>query len=461
MKTATQGSSPLARHFSALSLLRFALPSIGMMLVISLYTLTDGIFIGRYAGPTALAASNIVYPAVNLAWGIAIMLASGGSALVAKTLGEQKPRLARERFTLIAFVGLLAGSSLGLLLFLFFDEALQLLGATPELLPDARAYLGALLPFFPTTALLMIFNAFYIADGRPILGFLVALAAGATNAVLDYVFLAHLGLGVYGAGLATGLADTLEMSIGLWYFARLSRSFRFTRFHVEWRALWQTVSNGISEMVTQISIGVTTFLFNLITYAWAGENGVAAITVILYAELLMTSVLIGFSTGIAPIFSYHYGAKNNGELVRLVRLALLTLTGAGLLAFGAAQLLGAPLVALFLPGGGEVAALTLDGFSLFSLSFLLCGYNLFASGFFTAISDGRTSALLSFARNFAGIVISLLVLPHFLGLTGVWLAVPAADAVAVLLSAYCLLSEVRTLRRRQQAEPRSLVSQPT
>lgn len=450
MKATQHCTTPLAQRFTAAGLLRFAAPSIGMMLVISLYSVTDGIFIGRYAGASALAASNIVYPAINLLYGLAIMLASGGSALVAKTLGEGQPLLARQRFTWITAATFTIGAVFALFLWAFFSPALAFLGASPEMLPDCRAYLGVLLPFFPIAAVSILFDTFCIADGRAGLGFLVAVASGVTNAALDYLFLAHMELGILGAGLATGLADLLAATLGFVFFLRFSRTLRFTRFTAELSVLASAASNGISEMVTQCSVGITTFLFNLITFAWAGEDGVAAICVILYAEMLLTSFLVGFSNGVAPVFSYHYGAKHDGELLHLLKCALTILAIAGIGAYVTAQVLAAPLVALFLPQGGSVAALTETGFRLFSLSFLLCGFNLFTSGFFTALSDGRTSALCSFARNLAGIVIFLLVLPHFLGLTGVWLAVPTADLTAVLFSSFCLFGAAKSMVFRCQ-----------
>ncbi|WP_303163776.1 MATE family efflux transporter [Mitsuokella multacida] len=209
MQRTTTKHSPLARRFRLGSLLRFAAPSIGMMIIISLYTVTDGIFIGRYAGSDALAASNIVYPAINVVFGLAIMLASGGSALVAKNLGENKPQLARQRFTMITVTTAVLATALATLTIAAGDSLLMLLGASPELMADCRSYLYSLLPFFPFAALMILFNAFFIADGRPIQGFIVSVLSGLTNASLDYLFLAHLGLGIFGAGLATGIADLI------------------------------------------------------------------------------------------------------------------------------------------------------------------------------------------------------------------------------------------------------------
>lgn len=446
-------ATPLAQPFTIRTLLRFAAPSIGMMLVISLYTITDGIFIGQFAGSNALAASNIVYPPINLLYGLGIMLASGGSALVAKTLGEKKRKRANAQFTLITASGAATGAALALLIYLFFEPVLRFLGAAPELMADCRSYLGAVLPFFPAAALLVIFNAFYIADGRPIQGFLVSVASGIANAALDYLFLACLGMGITGAGLATGLADLLAAAIGLVYFARYSRTLHFARFAVRLSVLRDTCSNGLSELVTQLSMGVITFLFNLLTLSYAGADGVAAITVILYAEMLLSAVFMGFTNGVAPVFSYHFGARHPHELVRLLKLSLVIIFASGLFAFGAAQILAAPLIHLFLPQGGNAARLTESGFALFSFSFLLSGFNIFGSGFFTALSNGKTSAIISFVRNLAATSLFLAILPCFFALSGVWLAVPAADIAALLLTSFCLRREAGTLQNGQLSLP--------
>ena len=359
----------LAKHFSLGGLLRFAAPAVGMMLVISIYTVTDGIFIGRYAGSLALAASNIVYPALNLVFGLSIMLSSGGSALVAKTLGEGDAALARSRFTLLAVVGAALGILLAGTVFLFMEPILVLLGASPELYADCRAYLSANMFFAPFVVLMIIFNAFYIADGRPVQGFLVSLTAGLVNVGLDYVFLAHFGMGIFGAGLATGISDVVAAVLGLVYFSRYSRTLAFERFSFAVRPLFQALYNGSSEMVTQLSVGITTYLFNLVTFSYAGADGVAAISVILYAEMLLTAILMGFANGVAPVFSYQFGAKGYAELLRLLRLSLGIIFLFGILSFAAANIFAVPLMTLFLPDGGRAYALALGGFGLFSWSF--------------------------------------------------------------------------------------------
>ncbi len=446
--------NPLAYHHSMWSLLMFAAPSIGMMLVISLYTVTDGIFIGRFVGSDALAASNIVYPAFNLVLGLAIMLAAGGSALVAKTLGEGNRELASRRFTLITISGVLLSTILAFLLWLFMEPLLAFLGASPALYAECENYIVTLLPFFPATAMMMIFNALFIADGRPLQGFLVSVVSGLLNALLDYLFMGQLDMGIAGAAWGTGLVETAAALIGLHYFACRSRMICFQKPALEWRALGQAMYNGSSELVTELSVGITTFLFNVITFAWAGEDGVAAISVILYAEMLLTSILVGFANGIAPIFSYQFGAKKYRELTRLMRLSLLSITFFSLLSFTCSRLLAAPLIQLFLPADSSAYSITVTGFLLFGYSFLLSGFNIFTSGFFTAIGDGKTSAIASFARNLAGIVIFLLLLPKLVGFSGVWLAVPAADLAAFLLSAFLLHEQWQNFHSLQSAQKR-------
>lgn len=437
-KSPSSAASPLAAHFTRSGLLRFALPSIGMMLVTSIYTVTDGIFIGRLAGSSALAASNIVYPAINLLLGLGIMMASGGSALVTKNLGEGRLTTARGRFSFIVLASLLLSALLAVSYRLWQLPLLHLLGASPALLADAQSYLLVQLPFFPAMAAMLLFNAFYIADGHPEQGLRVAIIAGVTNAALDYICMGPLQMGIAGAGLATGMANLGGALYGLLYFSRFSHQLRFKRPEFSLRVLTQTLGNGSSELVTQLSVGITTLLFNIITFRYAGEDGITAISIILYSEMLLTSLFMGFSTGVAPIFSFHFGRRDYGEILRLLRLSLTSIAACALFVFGAAQLLAAPLAGLFLTTEASAYELTRDGFRLFAFSFLLSGLNMFTSSFFTALSDGRTSALISSCRNLFGIVIFLMILPRFLGMPGVWLAVPFSDMTALVLAFWLL-----------------------
>ncbi len=432
--------NPLAQDFHFFSLLRFAAPTIGNMLIFSLYTVVDGIFVARFTGSDSLAAVNLVWPAVNLIIGVSIMFAAGGSAVVGKTLGEKQPRLASERFTMLVVTAGLIGAVLGALGLLFIDPILHFLGTTSHLWADCHRYLFPMLLFAPITTVDFIFDYFFVTSGRPMLGLYLAILSGLINIGLDYVFLAHLGFGVSGAAWATVIAYTVSALIGFWYFRRQRSLLYLRRFTFQWKVILQAMKSGSAEMVTQLAVGVTTFLFNLLTLRYAGENGIAAITIILYAEMLLTAFFLGFTSGIAPIFSYHHGARNPAMIRRLLRLSLTAIAIASLLAFGAAQLFAEPLVEIFVPQGSEVELLAASGLQLFALSFLACGFNIFTQGFFTALSQGHLSALGSCARGLVGISFFLITLPPLLGINGIWLAVPAADASVLLLSFWLLRS---------------------
>ena len=430
--------NPLAQDFHFFSLLRFAAPTIGNMLIFSLYTVVDGIFVARFTGSDSLAAVNLVWPAVNLIIGVSIMFAAGGSAVVGKTLGEKQPRLASERFTMLVVTAGLIGAVLGALGLLFIDPILHFLGTTSHLWADCHRYLFPMLLFAPITTVDFIFDYFFVTSGRPMLGLYLAILSGLINIGLDYVFLAHLGFGVSGAAWATVIAYTVSALIGFWYFRRQHSLLCLRRFTFQWKVILQAMKNGSAEMVTQLAVGVTTFLFNLLTLRYAGENGIAAITIILYAEMLLTAFFLGFTSRIAPIFSYHHGARNPAMIRRLLRLGLTAIAIASLLAFGAAQLFAEPLVEIFVPQGSEVELLAASGLQLFALSFLACGFNIFTQGFFTALSQGHLSALGSCARGLVGISFFLITLPPLLGINGIWLAVPAARASGLLLSFWLL-----------------------
>lgn len=409
----------------------------------SIYTIIDGVFVARFAGPISLAAINIVYPFINILMGITIMFASGGSAIVAKTMGEAQPVLASERFTQTVCAAVLISTALGVFGLVFHDEVILALGATETLYEDCQAYLLPMLIFAPVMAANFIFDYFFVTAGKPGLSLGLSALSGSVNIGLDYVFLALWGWGISGAAWATVISYAVATFIGLIYIMSGVSRLWLKKFHLEKAVLLKTMTNGSSEMVTQLSLGITTYLFNLFTLQYAGEAGIAAITIILYSEMLLTAVYTGFTYGVAPIFSYNLGALRKDKIVHTMKLSLCFLAMASVLSFMAAQIFAADLVQIFVTGHGEVAVLATSGLALFSLSFLGCGFNLFVSGFFTALGNGRVSAFCSFLRNLAGIGLFLLLLPPFWGITGVWLAVPAADGCVLILSAWLLWNYYR------------------
>lgn len=429
----------LGKKFTFTSLMMFTLPTITMMAVMSLYTIVDGIFISRFVSTNALSSTNIVYPVINIILGIAIMFSTGSNAIIAKRLGEGDAEGARRAFTQIIISSLILGAVIAVLGTIFVRPLVRVLGASPVLEQDCVSYLLILLWFSPAFILQILFQTFFITEGRPGLGLILTISAGIVNAVLDYVFIVPLQLGVSGAALATAMGYIIPAVFGLIYFFRCRNCLYLTRPKWSWKLLVDSCGNGSSEMVSNISSGIITFLFNLLLMIYVGEDGVAAITIIQYAQFLLSAVFIGFSQGIAPVISFNYGSKNEKQLRQVFRSSILFLVVFSLVIFAASMLFGKNIVSIFAGEGTAVYDLSLSGFYLFSFSYLFSGFNIFASSLFTAFSNGRVSAIISMVRTFALIVVSLITLPQILGLTGIWIAVPVAEAGGILLSAWYLV----------------------
>ncbi len=428
----------ISREFHFGSLLRFALPTVIMMIFMSMYTIVDGIFVSRFVGTDALSATNIVYPALNLGLAVAIMLSTGGSAIVARKLGEGDPQGARESFALIVAAGVAAGAVIGVLGLAFLEPLCSMLGANGRLMADCKAYLGTLMLFVPASVLQILFQSFFVTAGRPGLGLGLTIAAGISNAVLDYLLIVPAGMGITGAAVATAIGWCIPALAGVAYFLFSQNPLRFARPKLDWRTLGESCFNGSSEMVTNISTGVTTFLFNILMLRYLGEDGVAAITIVLYAQFLLTALYLGFSMGVAPVVSFNYGSGNTLQLKRLFKICALFIGGSSAVVFGVSLLLAGPLVGVFSPPGTAVYEIGREGFLLFSLSFLFAGVNIFASAFFTALSNGRVSAAISFLRTFGFLIVALVLLPKAVGVTGIWLAVPFAELATAGVAALFL-----------------------
>ena len=314
-------SNSISKDFKFFSLLGFALPTMIMMMFMSLYTIVDGIFIAGLMNSMALSACNIIYPAANILMAVGIMLATGGSAVIAAKLGEGKEKDANSSFSLIVLVGVAAGF-LGMLFGILFLEPLcRMLGATDALLEYSMDYLRILLLFAPMCMLQMLFQSFFVTAGRPNLGLLLTVTGGLANMVLDYVFMGPLQMGVAGAALATGIGQAIPSVAGLVFFLVRRKGLRFRRPVMDWKMLGASCFNGSSEMVTNLSTAVVTFLFNIIMLRLAGEIGVAAITIVLYGQFLFNAMYLGFSIGVAPVFSFNFGLRNEQRLRRLYRIS--------------------------------------------------------------------------------------------------------------------------------------------
>lgn len=431
-------SNAIGQDFKFFSLIRFVLPTIVMMVFLSLYSIVDGVFIARFLGTDSLSAQNIVWPVGSLELALGIMLASGGSAIVARKLGEGRRDEARRDFSFLALVTVLAAAAMMAVGTVFLEPICRALGATDLLLEDAKTYLQVMLYFAPAMMLQALFQTFFVTAGQPAIGLTVTVLGGVTNGVLDYLLMGPLGLGMAGAAMASGFGQCIPAIVGLVYFALSRGDLRFVRPRASLRLLGESCFNGSSEMVTNLSNAVITFLFNIILLDLAGEDGVAAIAVILYGQFLFNAVSFGFSQGVAPVFSFNHGSGNHAQLRRVFHICVGFTLGSSAAMLALALALAPAVVGVFTPPGSNAYAITVHGFYLFAISFLFAGMNIFASSLFTAFSDGRTSAVISFARTFGFIVICVLTLPAVLDIDGVWLSVPVAELGTLFLSLWFL-----------------------
>lgn len=426
-------STSLNQHFTPWALLKFAFPSIIMMIFMSLYTIVDGIFISRFLGSNALSSLNIVFPVINVVIAIATMLGTGGNAIISKYLGEGRGRDARECLTQFTVIGLAVSLLLLVLTQIFLTPLCRALGSTDVLLADCRAYLSVSLLFAPACMLQTLFQSYLVTAGMPALGLFLTIGAGILNAVLDYVLILVFPMGIAGAAIATGIGQSVPAVAGLFYFLLSRKGLHFTRFRLHPKELFMACYNGSSEMVTQLSNAVITFLFNLIMLDLAGENGVAAITILLYGQFLFNGFYLGFSIGISPIVGFQYGAGNRKQLRSIYRTSFLFVLASSVALTVIAVLSSTPLVSVF-TRDPETFTLADAGFRIFAFNFLFSGFNIASSGFFTALSNGRVSAIISFLRTLVFIVLSLLTLPRFFGITGAWLAIPVAEFLTLMLA---------------------------
>lgn len=428
----------IGQNFKFLSLLRFALPSMVMMVFMSLYTIVDGVFISRLVGSEALSASNIIYPATSILIAVGIMLATGGSAIIAMKLGEKKEQEARENFSMIILAGFIFGVLALVLGNLFLTTLVRLLGATDLIVGQCEAYLGTLLYFAPACVLQLFFQSFFVTAGRPVAGLIVTIAGGIANAILDYVFMGPMNMGIGGAALATGIGQLVPAIAGLLYFFFTKGDLHFVKPKLDLKVLKESCLNGSSEMVTNLSTAIVTYLFNIIMLKLLGETGVAAITIVLYGQFMFNSLYMGFAIGVAPVISYNYGSKNTVMLRRVFKICI-SFVVASAAVVSVMALFGSPLIVeIFTPKGTETYEIARNGFFLFSINYFFAGMNIFSSSLFTALSNGKISAAISFLRTFGFIVVCVLVLPEVIGVNGVWLAVPVAEFLTIFVSFWFL-----------------------
>ena len=428
----------LSDHFTYKKLIRFVLPSIVMMVFTSIYGVVDGLFVSNYAGKTSFAAINLVMPFVMVLGGLGFMIGTGGTALVGKLLGEGEKEKANRIFSMMVWFALLLGIVLTVGGIVFMEPVALFLGATPEMLGDCVLY-GRIVNGFTVSFMLQnIFQSFLIAAEKPKLGLVATVAAGVTNMVLDYLFVAVFPWGVAGAAIATGISQCVSAGIPLVYFLRPGGVLRLTFTRLQPKPILAACGNGSSELMSNISSSVVSMLYNFQLLKYIGEDGVSAYGVLMYVQFIFVAIYIGYAIGCAPIVSYHYGAGNRDELKNMLKMSVRLMGGCGVVLTALALALAAPLATVFVGYDADLFALTCHAFKLFSFAFLFAGFNIFASSFFTALNNGGVSAAISFLRTLVFQSASVLLLPLLFDVDGIWYAITAAEVFATLISAMFL-----------------------
>lgn len=427
----------LDRKITTGSLLRFAMPTIISNVFMGLYSTVDGVFVSRLVGTDALSAVNIMIPVILFSNAAGAMLGAGGNAIIARKLGEGKEQEAREDLTFLSLIMVLSSIVLVVLGLIFIRPLIYFLGADEALYPYCYAYAIPSLVIMPLSIFGMMSQLTFISVGKPNLGLITSVMGGVTNMVLDYLLIAVFDMGIAGAAIATGLGFSVPALAGIFYFLfNRKGSLYFVRPKARPWVLLKSCTNGSSEMVTSLSNGIVTILFNNVLMRLAGSDGVAAITIILYAHGILSSAYMGYSFGIAPVISYNYGKQDHGRLQAIYRISLRMIAVFSVCIFIISQLGADLLVGIFAGDNQSVRELALSGFRLFASCFLFIGFNIFSSAMFTALSNGRISAILSTCRNLIFIVIVTLLLPLFIGVTGVWLAIPIAELLGLGMTVY-------------------------
>lgn len=428
-------SIQLSSHFTYKKLFSFCFPPIMMMIFTSIYGVVDGFFVSNYVGKIPFAAINLVMPFIMIMGGVGFMIGTGGSALVAKTLGEGEQEKADRYFTMMIKLTVILGVLLTVAGVIFMRPISYLLGAKESMIEDCVIY-GRIVLLFNTAFMLQnVFQTFLAAAEKPKLGLAVTAAAGVTNMVLDALFMVGFEWGVAGAAIATGIGQCVGGLLPFLYFIRPNDSrLRLRKAKMEGGALLRACANGSSELMSNISSSLISVIYNFQLLRFAGENGVAAYGTIMYVQFIFMAIFIGYTIGTAPIISYHYGARNHEELKNLLKKSLTAVSVAGIIMTAAAWVLAGPLSQVFVGYDTELFEMTKHAFRMFAFSFVLAGVNIFASSFFTALNNGGVSAAISFLRTLVFQVASVLALPVFLGLDGIWYSITVAEILAFFVS---------------------------
>ena len=437
----------LSDHFNRRKLIRFTLPSMVMMIFTSIYSVIDGLFVSNFVGKTPFAAINLIMPLLIIVGALGFMIGTGGTAIVSKTLGEGKKELANRYFSMLVYVTVGGGILFAIVGEIFLPTASVLLGAEGEMLENCILYGRILLASMPFFMLQNVFQSFFVTAEKPHLGLAVTVAAGVANIVLDALFVAVFQFGLAGAAWATAISQTIGGLFPIIYFVRKNDSLlRLTKTSFSGKILLHTCTNGSSELMSNISASIVTMLYNFQLMRVAGEDGIAAYGAIMYVSFIFCAIFIGYSVGIAPVIGYHFGAGNSSELKNLLKNSLILIGIGGFLMTALSFALSAPISKIFVGYDQALYQLTVRGFQIYAFSFLLCGINIFGSAFFTALNNGLLSAVISFLRTLLFQLVCVLILPVFLGVDGIWLAITAAELAALVVTVSLLVANRKKYR---------------
>lgn len=425
----------LSEHFTYKKLIKFTVPSIAMMIFSSIYGVVDGFFVSNFVGKTPFAAVNFIMPFLMILGTLGFMFGTGGGAIVAKTMGEGDMEKANKYFSLFIYLTVFLGVIIAAFGILFIKPIAEMLGAEGDMLNDCVTYGRIILLALPAFMLQMEFQSFFTTAEKPSLGLIVTVISGVANMVLDALFIAVFSMGLVGAALATAISQLIGGFIPLVYFFSKNTSLlRLCKTRWYGKAVLKALTNGSSELMSNISMSLVGMLYNIQLLTYSGEDGVAAYGVMMYVNMIFIAAFIGYSIGTAPVISYHFGAANKPELQSILKKSVIIISTVSVSMLALAFLLAAPLSSLFVGYDRELYSLTLHGFKIFSFSFLFAGFAIFGSGFFTALNDGVTSAIISFLRTLVFQILAVILLPLIFDVDGIWYSIIVAELMAVAVT---------------------------
>ncbi len=430
----------LSEHFTYKKLIQFTIPTIIMMIFTSIYGVVDGIFVSNCVGSDAFAAVNLIMPALMIIGTVGFMFGTGGSALISKTIGEGEKEKANQYFSMLIYLVTIIGAIVTIVGIPLVKPMANLLGADSNMLEDCVTYGRTLLLFMIPFVLQNCFQSFLIVAEKPTFGLIISIITGCLNMLLDYLFMSVFKMGVFGAALATGVSQLIGGMVPLVYFIRKNDSpLRLGKAKFERKAIWQACMNGSSEMLTNLSMSLVNILYNMQLMKYAGSDGVVAYGIIMYVGFIFAGTYLGYSIGTAPIIGYHYGAKNTDELKSLLKKSLKLIGVTSIVMTLLAEISSKLLASIFVSYDLELLNMTTMAIRLFAISYIISGFNMFASSFFTALNNGAVSAAISFLRTLVFQVVMILILPSLMGINGIWLAVVFAEILSLIVSAIFII----------------------